>query len=78
MRTLCCMTAAMMLAAGVSAHADVERTVDASVHRSNPRITASYLQSRKAKPTTSEASTVALLGASLLGFAGLMRRRFMA
>jgi hypothetical protein len=78
MRLLCCVvTAVMMLAAGGSARADGGQTFEASAHDASSR-SAPLLRSAKKKSGIPEGSGVALLGAGLLGFAAVMRRRFPA
>jgi hypothetical protein len=78
MRLVCCVvTAAMMLAAGGSARADILQTFDASGHEAASS-SAPLLRSARKKPAIPEPSGVALLGMGLLGFAAVMRRRFLS
>jgi hypothetical protein len=72
MRFVCCVVAGILFAASRSADAKVLQTFNAGAH------SISNVSARSAKrySTIPEPSGVALLGTSLLGFAGAIRKRF--
>lgn len=71
MRLVCCVAAIILLAASGSAEAKNLQTFRASAHSS-----AAFPHTVKRDLTIPESSGVALLGTSLLGFAGVIRKRF--
>lgn len=71
MRLLCCVVAVILLGAGGSAEARDLQTFRASAHANS-----ASLHAVKRDSTIPESSGVALLGTSLLGFAGVIRKRF--
>lgn len=72
MRMFCCVIAAIAFAEGGFAEASVVKTMGAGAHSGYN----AALRSAKRESTVPESSGVALLGTGLLGFAGLIRKRF--
>lgn len=71
MRLLCCVAAVMLFAASGDAGARDLQTLRASTHADSVS-----LHTAKRDSTIPESSGVALLGTGLLGFASVIRRRF--
>lgn len=71
MRLVCCVVAVILLGAGGSAEARDLQTFRAGAHSNS-----ASLRHEKRDSTIPEPSGVALLGTSLLGFAGVIRKRF--
>jgi len=74
MRLVCCVIAAIVFVVGGSAQASVSKALRVGAHSGYN----SSLRSAKRSSTIPEPSGVALLGTSLLGFAGMIRKRFVA
>jgi len=72
MRLVCFVIAAILFVAGRTARGSVSKTLGVGVHSGYN----AALRSAKRDSTIPESSGVALLGTSLLGFAGVIRKRF--